>query len=170
MPKLYHYSRLLDQEIENIKKHGLKILSLDLIKEKYNLLMEYSDKRIVQDTSKLEDWLEGRKDQICFMPLSFQALQKSDPDAVADLVTNWGGELMKDNYSDTFEEAYSEITKLSHPYEISVDVSKDTFLIYENFTNKLNHVTEIKNDYGYEYQIKENISPEYISITKLKNT
>lgn len=90
----YHCTRLLDNEILEIRINGLRPLSLELVKAKLNKAREsgdLSEKEIENLLFKNECHVEGRSGKIWFVA-GVSVL--TDESAVDDLFTFWGGEAL----------------------------------------------------------------------------
>lgn len=113
---LYHYTRLLPEEIEYIKINGVLPLSEELIQLKERVL-RHRGIEVTLNRSAL-DPAHGRVNRFCFVNKSH--LTRDDFDMVYDLCKLWGGEAVSDWFKD--ENWYADILEKSIPVEISIHI------------------------------------------------
>lgn len=128
---LYHYARLLPEEIKHIKENGLIPLSQELFARKEQILNGYGVNIKINcaylgkdETSTL------RLGRIFFTPKSF----KEDFGDVEDLVNNWGGEALYNHHEDDCW--YQDIRDMSHPVEIQI-IDPSKIVLYDEITEQI---------------------------------
>lgn len=164
MTKLYHFTRLLEQEVKDIRTNGLQPLSYDLIANKLHIL---GQNELAKKLSDIEYDFDIRLDQICFVARSFEDLV--DQEEVELFITKWGGEVLHDlNDIHSFGLAYSRAVSESKAYEISIDIENAEGVdVYEGFANV--PLKKIIIDPDKEYQIKRTIPSALLTIRELSN-
>lgn len=164
MTKLYHFTRLLEKEVEDIRINGLQPLSYDLIAKKLHIL---GQSELAINLRDIDYDFDIRLDQICFVARPFEGL--ADQEEVEPFITKWGGEVLHDlNELYSFGSEYSKAVTGSKAYEISIDIeSTEGLEIYEGFGEA--PLIEIKIDPDNEYQIKEAIPAASLTLRELPN-
>lgn len=162
MTKLYHFTRLLEQEVKDIRTNGLQPLSYELIANKLRIL---GQNQLAEKLSDIEYDFDSRLNQICFIARSFDHLE--DQQDVDALITKWGGEVLHDlNDIYNFGSAYTGAVSESKAYEISLDIEKAGGVdVYECFADV--PLEKISIDPDKEYQVKSAIPSALLAIREL---
>ncbi|PCH98969.1 MAG: hypothetical protein COB76_06595 [Alphaproteobacteria bacterium] len=157
---LYHYTRLLPEEKCRIEQEGLAPLSEELIQSKIAILTRYN---VSCNHLNFIRNIDERPDNICFVTQKYETI---DTSAIEDLTTNWGGEIIRHYIFDCHHLAAQQLlNQESTPFQISVDIRGLNLNIYEGFSS--NPMSEMILNSDMEYQIKEKIPSERLTITDI---
>lgn len=123
--KLYHFTRLLNEEVNFIREQGIKIPSTELFIKKIAFAHEH-----VEIPSNITITIANNRDDLCFTTYSHQKYKIDDNlSAIEELFSNWGGEIITDS-ADIPSPVKNSINLKSTPYEIEIETELLGFQAY----------------------------------------
>lgn len=170
--KLIHFTRLMDYEIEEIKKNGMRILNNNLIKEKiYNLyknkiinLREYNIllNKIKNFINYNQDNVNSNFNRIFFSNYDYGHMENN----INQLIQKWGGEFIYRRYDD--DKNYNKnsleikLTRISKPYIIIINIPYYRFYTLQDIEANIIEFFITKKCFGFEVSVYKNISNKFI--------